>query len=854
MSIRGSSAQGLATVALDASVLINFLILNRVAILAGLPGYSFVVLDLQGSLSVARFGAARFEAARLARVGRTGQELGNHQAGGEQVRTQSAKNLRFGCFQMPAWPSHGCRRPRALVLCLAVASALVTPGASAQQPGQAHVFEGSVRDAGTGEPLAGANVSVVGRETRAVTRGDGTFHLTGMAPGVYTLRADRLGYRGATVLVTVGIARARRAVAESAEVVIELTPSPIALENLVVTATVSERAAAEAIRPVSVMTGDVLQRQMTATVAQTLASMPGLAATRMGPSVAQPVIRGLGGDRVLMLEDGIAVGDASNSGADHTTALDPSSARRIEVVRGPGALLYGGNALGGVINVIRDEIPSAVPHHLTGAATLQTQTATGSLAGSATAVFAVAERVPLRVEVVARTAGDLKTPAGTLVNTDGELLSGGAGTGYVADWGRLGTSFRGYRNYYGIPGGFVGGHEEGVRIEMDRFASKLRTAVDEPAGPFNSLRFDATHTWYTHREIEASGILGTLFEQQRASADVLARHGRWGPFSAGAMGGRASWEDFGYGGSLYTPDTRRFRAALYLLEEVDLGSIQIESGLRYDWSLTDPGEDRVSDIGEIRDRRFHSLSGSLGVLYKSASGLVLGASLVRAFRTPDITELYSEGPHLAAYVFEVGNPSLEGEVGRGLDVFLRFESDRLRAEVTGFYNDIRNHTYGEDTGRLSRVLLPIYQFRGSDAVFTGFEAGVDVDAGRGLALEAVASSVRGSLKGTGHAVPLVPPLKGHVAVKYERRTWYVRTEAEMADQQDRVGEFETATDGYAVFNAAAGVRVTLGGRLNILTLSLLNAVNTEYRNHLSRVKEIMPEAGRSLNVTYRVVF
>ena len=747
----------------------------------------------------------------------------------------------------------GIRRQRlAFVLCFALAPALVISPVSAQE--QVHVFEGSVRDAGTGEPLAGAQVSVVGRGTRAVTRADGTFHLTGLAAGVYTVRADRLGYRGVTVEVTVGAARARRAVAESAEIVIELAPSPIAMQDLVVTATISERTAAEAIRPVSVMSGDDLQRQMTATVAGTLASMPGLAATRMGPSVAQPVIRGMSGDRVLMLEDGTAVGDASNSGSDHTTALDPSSARRIEVVRGPGALLYGGNALGGVINVIRDEIPTAAPHRLTGAATLQTETATGSLAGSATTVFSIAERVPLRVEVAARTAGDLKTPAGTLLNTDGELLSGGAGTAYVADWGRLGASFRGYRNYYGIPGGFVGGHAEGVRIEMERVSSKFRTVVEEPVGPFNNLRFDATHTWYTHRELEAADILGTLFEQQRASADVLGRHGRWGPFTAGAMGGRASWEDFGYGGSLFTPDTRRLKAALYLLEEVNLGSIQIESGLRYDWTLADPAEDRVSDIGEIRDRSFHSVSGSLGVLYKSASGLVLGASVARAVRTPDITELYSEGPHLAAYVFEVGNPSLESEIGRGFDVFLRFESDRLRAEVTGFHNDIKNHIYGEDTGRLSRVRLPVYQFRGNDAVFSGFEAGVDVDAGRGLALEGVASSVRGSLKGTGRPLPLVPPLKGHVALKYERPSWYVRAETEMADGQDRVGEFETPTRGYTVFNATAAVRFTFGGRLNVLTVSLVNAANTEYRNHLSRVKEIMPEAGRGLNVNYRVVF
>lgn len=719
--------------------------------------------------------------------------------------------------------------------------------ASAQEPEHEGEIEGVVRDAETGEPLAGSFVSVVGTGTTAVTHGDGTFHLTGITAGSYAVHVDRLGYRSSTTDVTVAD--------ESAVLVIELVRSPIALQGMVVTATISERGAAEALRPVSVMAGDELQRQMETTVAATLASMPGLAVTSMGPTVSQPVIRGLSGDRVLVLEDSRRVVDASNAGADHTNALDLSSARRIEVVRGPGALLYGGNALGGVINVIRDEIPSAVPHHVTGSATLQSQTVTGSLAGSAAAVFAVSDNVPLRVEVVRRQGGDLRTPVGTLLNTDGNLWSGGVGSAYVAEWGHLGAAFRGYRNHYGIPGGFVGGHEEGVRIEMERATSKFRTVLTEPLGVFHDLRFDATHSWYEHREIEPPEILGTLFVQEAASGDILGRHAGLGPFTAGAMGGRVSWENLQYGGSLYTPNTRRLKAALYLLEELDLGAAQIEWGLRYDWARADPvEEDRESDIGEIRDRTFHSLSGSLGFLYSAGSGLTLGASAVRAFRSPDVEELYSEGPHLAAYAFEVGNPSLEGEVGRGLDVFLRFESDRVRAEATGFYNDIKNYVYGEDTDRVSRVLLPIYQFQSNDAVFSGFEAAADVDMGGGLALEAVASSVNGRLKDTDQPLPLVPPLKGHAALKYERPLWFVRGEAEMAARQDRIGEFEAPTDGYTVLNFTAGARLTLGGRLNVLTASLDNITDTEYRNHLSRVKAIMPEAGRGLSVTYRVVF
>ena len=724
---------------------------------------------------------------------------------------------------------------------------LLRTTAKAQEPEHEGEIEGVVRDAETGEPLAGAFVAVVGTGTRAVTHGDGTFHLTGIARGNYTLRIERLGYRSLTTEVAAGD--------ESPVVVVELTTSPIALQGMVVTATLTERGAAEALRPVGVMAGDALQLRSEGTVAATLASMPGMAAISMGPAVSQPVVRGLSGDRVLMLEDGTPVGDASNSGNDHATGLDPSSARRIEVVRGPGALLYGGNALGGVINVIRDEIPSSVPHHVTGSTTLQSQSATGAVGGSTTVVFPMAERVPLRVEVAARTAGDLKTPVGTLFNTDGRLWSGGAGSAYVAEWGHLGASFRGYWNDYGIPGGFVGGHDEGVRIEMHRFASKFQTVVEESGGFFRDIRIAATHTWYEHREIEPPDILGTLYQQQAVSGDILGRHAEWGPFAAGAVGARVSWEDFAYGGSLFTPDTRRLRAAMYLLEEVDLGPARIEGGLRYDWTRADPlAANRDSDIGEIRERSFHALSGSMGVLFNPVSGLTIGASVVRAFRSPDIDELYSEGPHLAAYAFEVGNPSLESEIGRGLDIFLRFESDRVRGEVTGFYNDIRGYVYGEDTDRLSRVLLPVYQFQGNDAVFSGFEAGLDVDVGSGFALEAVASSVQGTLKDSDQPLPLVPPLRGHTALKYERPLWFMRGEAEMAARQDRIGEFETPTDGYTVLSLSTGARITLGGRLNVLTVSLNNVTDTEYRNHLSRVKAIMPEAGRGLTATYRVVF
>ena len=369
------------------------------------------------------------------------------------------------------------------------------------------------------------------------------------------------------------------------------------------------------------------------------------------------------------------------------------------------------------------------------------------------------------------------------------------------------------------------------------------------------VEVDGVHTWYRHREIEPPDILGTLFTLQTFGGDVLARHDGWGPFSAGAAGIRASWEDFGFGGSLFTPDSRRRTLAAYLFEEREMGSLVLEGGLRWDWVHTEPLEAvDDSDIGDVRPRTFDALSGSLGALYRVGGGVALGASVARAFRTPDVNELYSEGPHLAAYSFEVGNPDLGTEVGRGVDLFVRLTRPTLKAELTAFHNDIGGYVYPRDTGELSRTRLPVFQFRGEDAVLTGLEGRLQWEALPRLVVDGTGSWVRGTLSETDEPLPLMPPLNGRLGLEYERPSWSVGGEVELAAEQDRLGPFETPTDGYAVFNLSAALRMTVDGRLNVLTLSLENVTDEIHRNHLSRVKEIMPEAGRGLTVTYRVVF
>ena len=725
-----------------------------------------------------------------------------------------------------------------------LAMALGAVGSSAQVEHEGEI-EGVVRDADSNQPLAGALVSIDAAAGMAVSHGDGTFHVPVPGARIYTVRVERLGYRTMSLEVD----------ASNAElVVVDLEANPISLPPVVVTGSLVARAANEVLRPTSVFAGEDLQRRLAGTLAETLSSEPGLAVSTMGPASAHPVIRGLSGDRILMLEDGERVGDQFASGPDHATAIDPSSARRIEVIRGPGAILYGSNALGGIINVVRDDVPSSVPHHLTGAFTLQGQSVSNATGGSLNATYALTDHIPVRLELARRTSGDLKTPVGVLNNTSTDVWELSGGTSWVDDWGHAGATFRYYGNDYGIPGGFVGGHDAGVRIEMERTASRLRSLI-RPRGVFETIEIDAGYTWYRHKEIEPPDILGTLFERQTVSGELLARHSNRGPFSSGGVGARASWEDFGFGGGLYTPNSTHTSFAVFAVEEIDLNRLRLEAGLRYDWARVRPErEDHSSDIGHIRTRSFGAASGSLGALAQLTRHLTVGASFARAFRTPSVNELFSEGPHLAAYAFEVGNPSLDTERGAGVDAFVRLTGNRLNAEMTVFRNAISGYVFPLETGELSRVRLPIFQFHGEDAVLAGFESALEWAVVGDLTVEAVASYVRGRIEATDEPLPLIPPLQGRFAVGYAPRAWFVEAETRFAARQDRTGPFESATDGYAVFDLSAGIRITVRGRLNVITVRGENLGDTEYRNHLSRVKEIMPEAGRSVSVAYRVVF
>jgi iron complex outermembrane receptor protein len=269
-------------------------------------------------------------------------------------------------------------------------------------------------------------------------------------------------------------------------------------------------------------------------------------------------------------------------------------------------------------------------------------------------------------------------------------------------------------------------------------------------------------------------------------------------------------------------------------------------------------------------RWFGSLSASLGALYTLDNGLRLGASLSRSYRTPDFNELYSDGPHLAAYSYDVGDPRNQQEIGYGLDVFARLERERVRAEVAFFANRMDGYLFPRNTGELGRVGQRWkFQFTNEDATLVGGEGEVEVTLAEHVVLEAHASYVRGRISGARDTIPglngepdviesanlpLMPPLNGRLGLRHETPRWSYGGGLRMAARQTRLGDFETETPGYTSVDAHVGWRLVIGPRLHSITLRADNLLNAEIREHLSRTKDIIPEAGRNVQLLYRVTF
>ncbi len=730
------------------------------------------------------------------------------------------------------------RIQRALV-CVAIA-AFVTVATSFAA--SAATVRGTVKTR-DGKIAAQAQVTLI--ELQRVSKADeqGSFQFADVPAGQYLVQVVSPRFGSAVSQVTV---------VEGQDATLDvLVDQDVHAEHVIVSAGVSPQSVADYSHSVAVLDTVDLTRKAEPTIGETLATEPGVSQTFYAPGASRPVIRGLGGDRIRILQDGIGVGDVSNVSTDHAVSYDPYTAERVEVVRGAATLLYGSNAVGGVVNILDQRIPD----HRTGDAfsgSIQARGASNNDLWSGAASVGGAEKALGWHADYSKTEADDYSGGGDFgvkPNSDLEIQNASGGVSWLGDKAFAGVGYNQFETNYGSA------FEDTVRIDMTQKRWDLRGGINSPFGAFRLLKAKLGGTDYEHAELEGTEV-GTRFLTKTVEGRVELAHeprGGW-EGSFGMQGWTRDSEAIGAEAFIAPADV--LGAALFGFEEVGTGSLRGQLGLRYEHQSLDTSDPTLPD------RDFDAPSGSAGLLWKPSDAYSIGTTLSYSSRVPTIEELYSNGAHIATFTFQVGDPDLDLEQGLGLDVVVRKLSGLVNGEIGAFFTDFSDFIFEQDTGQTFTTdegdVLPIVQFSQSSAQFWGGEAHVDFAVIHAephhLDVELRADYVHAELTDLDEPVPFQPPMRGSVGLGYQGRALSAGAEVAYAAEQDRFGPFDTATPSYTFVNAWVGYRMITGTLVHDFLLRGVNLNDELAFNSVSRFRDEVPLPGRDVSVTYRLAF
>ena len=755
-------------------------------------------------------------------------------------------------------------------------------------------IEGTVADQEK-NPITKASLLLV--ELKRWTEADpqGRFQFDAVPAGTYQLQVTShdFGNQLATVEVTSGQATQ-----------IDIVFDVLFHEYLTVSATPWRKSISDVSQTVGILTHEQLQRKLQPTLGETLAQEPGVTSTYFGPGASRPIIRGLGGDRIRVLEGGLESGDASSISADHASSIDTLNVERIEVLRGPASLRYGSSAVGGVVNVVDNRIPEFVPNKdVLGAVEMRGNTVSDE-SGIGINLNGGHNRVAWHLDFSAFDTSDYEIPGhaeieeegeeeeeepfnGTLENSALETQKGTAGLSYISDRGFIGVAVTRFDSEYGIPGhGEHGhGHEEGeeeeeeeeeegeeeefVTIDMEQKRIDVRGGLRFDNPSFQNLNIRLTRTDYAHTELEGEEI-GTRFFNEYTELRAEAVHQKiWG-LTNGSFGLQHSKRDFeAIGAEAFVLPNETDRTALFIYEEMDQGPWSINFGGRLErhqlngsvaehHEHEEEGHEEEEEEEEIEqfDLSFNGFSASFGFIYGQEKPFSVSANATHTERAPTAEELFSNGPHLATSSFEVGDPTLDSEKSLGLDVQLRHKTGPLTGELSFFSNRFDDYIYQQATGEMEDG-LPEFEYQQRDASFHGGELHVDASLyhtdPHHLHLEFTYDFVRGELD-SGGDLPRITPERWTISLEYKQPGWFVRTDIRRTEKQDRVAALETATEGYTMVHASLGYRFFVGGTIHHLLLRGNNLSDEEARVHTSFLKDRTLLPGRDLSLSYRLSF
>ena len=635
---------------------------------------------------------------------------------------------------------------------------------------------------------------------------------------------------------------------------------------------------------VSVMQGEKLAQDIRGQIGDTLASQPGVSSSSFSPGASRPILRGFSGERAAVLVDGLGAIDASSTSADHAVSIDPLTADRIEILRGPSVLLFSSQAVGGAVNVFDRRIPRAIPEspaHIDALASYGTSAQDKSIGASIDVplgqrfvvhadgnyrdsndvrvgglIYAPALRAHLLDLAADASAGgdaeeaarltDAANSRGRVPNSQSTSKSAGVGAAFVDDGGSLGISFGYLEDEYGIPP--RADINELPTIKARQYRVDVRGEVNLGDGLFDKLRIRGAYADYAHTEFD-DGQPGTRFTNRGIEARAeLAQNDRGG--WRGASGVQYSFRDFAaIGDEAFLPANETTRLAAFTLQELERGPVTLEGALRFENSKV-----AASSIGF--DRSFDSLSGAAGLSYQLADGLKASVSVSRSERAPSAEELLSDGPHAATLTYERGNPDFAKETSWGGEASLKFARDGWSMGLTGYASWFDNFIYETDTGLIADD-LPLFEFRQNKARVWGFEfqgtAPLAQAGGFNFVADATADMTRAKIV-DGPYVPRIPPLRIKGGLEAQSDRIDARAEVEWTDDQTRIAPFETATKGFTLVNASLTWRPLPDTKNLSLTLAADNIFDVDARRHASFTKDYVPLAGRDIRITARASF
>ena len=665
--------------------------------------------------------------------------------------------------------------------------------------------------------------------------------------------------------------------------------APRKLTEIIVNSTPLGQTLSESAQPVSVLSGDALRANTHSSLGETLADQPGVSSTSFGAGASRPVIRGLGADRIRVLQNGVGTQDVSNTSPDHAVAVDPVLVDKIEVVRGPAALLYGTSAVGGVVNSFDNRIPEEMPKGpVSGRAEIRGGTVDDEKAGIAKVEaplgpFAVHVDGVLRdtnsykIPGFARTSAareaepelEYPEPRGTLSFSDTEVQSGAVGGSYISERGFLGVSLSSFNTTYGVPNG-----ENDISIDLEQQKVETRGQLDDPLPGVEKVRLNVGYVDYEHTEFEGEET-GTIFKNEGVDSRLEFHHKPVGEMK-GLLGFQFLTSDFSaIGEEAFQPPTDTNIYSAFLFEELPITeTVKLQGGIRYDYSALDsdpfPESSEETGLAEVPeaerlarvepeagvDRNFSTLSGSTGAVWTPTPTYSYAVSLSYTERAPAGQELFANGPHVATAAFEVGDSDLDTEKSFGVDLTARKRTGRVTGSIGAFMNQFIDYinltpTAEEEDG------LQVYNFVAEDAQFFGMEAQVEYhllgeivaeqSPAEDLALFIQPDWVWAEVRDTGEALPRIPALRLRTGIEYARPETTVRLEYARYFDQTRTAEFETDTKGSDIVNASAIYRL---GTFSLFDVSVFargeNLLNDKVRNHVSFIKDVAPLPGANL--------